>query len=48
MVNRMLNAGEMELAGIPAMDVLLEVSNRDDIDPGIRKYAKSFLARHAD
>jgi hypothetical protein len=47
MVNRMLNAGETTLAGIPAMDVLLEVANRNDIDPNIRKYAKSFVARHA-
>jgi hypothetical protein len=47
MVNRMLNAGEKELAGIPAMEVLLEISNRHDVDPGIRKQAGQFFAKHA-
>jgi hypothetical protein len=47
MVNRMLNAGEKELAGIPAMEVLLEISNRHDVDPGIRKHAGQFFAKHA-
>ena len=44
MVNRMLNAGQRELAGTPAIDVLLEVANRADVESSIRAYAKSFVA----
>jgi hypothetical protein len=47
MVNRLLNAGEKHLAGVSAMDVLSEVSNRNDVEPSIREYAKRFLQRHA-
>jgi hypothetical protein len=47
MVNRILNTGERDLAGVSALQVLADIAARQDIDASIRKTAKSFLARHA-
>jgi hypothetical protein len=47
MVNRILNVGQQDLNGVPAMQVLAEVAGRQEIEPRIRDVAKMFIARHA-
>lgn len=47
MVNRILNVGQQQLAGVAAIDVLAEVAGRQDLEPPIRDLVKKFIARHA-
>jgi hypothetical protein len=47
MVNRILNSGRRDLAGVPAMEVLAEVAGREDVEESIRGEARRFIARHA-
>ena len=47
MVNRILNVGQRDLAGVPALEILAEVAGRAEIEPRIRELARKFVAQHA-
>jgi hypothetical protein len=47
MVNRILNSGRRDLAGVPCIEVLAEVAERKDVEESIRDEARQFIARHA-
>ena len=43
MVNRMLNAGQTEVAGIPLLELLAQTSRREDCPAEVREDARRFL-----
>jgi hypothetical protein len=46
LLDRLLDRGESEVDGVPLMEMLEAIAESPKLDPGVRLWAKAFLAAH--